>query len=384
MASAFGAPDVAYLDLSNRYASGAVDFAVAISSSGQRFTLGAETLKSRLNGSLADAEVLARGIPSVWIWRVDTEIPTTTSAAAAMQLSAGTTSIGAKLPMASSSTVVITQASPGETVTAANPVLTLAAAYAGARQAGFFVNTSNTLDAAIKYELSRRRATQVVLVGAVPPALLTTLVGMRIASIVIDAATPAALSAKLATSLAPAVGTPVVLVSRQDLPSQPFAVSLAARGRLPLLMVDGGQLSSEVSAYLMAAQPRSATVVGSADALPDAVVAGVSASVSRLTTGDMALASIIVASQYTDTSTVAVVIANARASQAALVVAAASGLPLFYVDAPAAVDSSTSTTTPTPWNLPVEALALVPRLSAFTLVYRVGTDPSAIIALRDA
>ncbi len=384
IAAAFGAPDVAYLDLSNRYASGAVNFAVAISSSGQRFTLGGETLKARLNSGLGDAEVLSRGIPSVWIWRVDTEVPTTSAAAAAMQFSAGTTSIGAKLPMATSTSVVITQASPSDTVTAANPVLTLAAAYAGARQAGLLVNTTNNLDPAVRSELLRRKATQVVLVGPLPPTLVPTLVGLKISVIQIDAPTVPALSVRLATSLGLPAGSPIVLVSRQDLASQPLAVSLAARGRIPLIMLDGGVLSSEVSAYLMSAQPKSTTVVGSAAAIPDVVVAGVTTTVTRLTTSDISSASIIVASQYLDTSTVAVVIASTTAVQAALVVAAASGLPLYYVPALQTVDTSTVTSAATAPTLPVEVLALIPRLPAFTLVYRVQTPAEAISALRNA
>ena len=386
MATAFGAPDVAYLDLSNRYPSGAVDVAVAISSSGQRFTLGAETLKSRLNSGLSDAEVLARGIPSVWMWRVDTEVPTSSAAASAMQMSAGTTSVGARLSGALSSTVVLLQASASDSasVMAADPVLALASAYAGARGAGLFINTGQTLDAAIKNELLRRRTTQVVLVGRVPPTLVTTLVSLRIASINIDAPTASALSVLLARALDPGLRMPIVLVSQQDSRSQPLAVSLAARTHAPLIMLDGGAISSEVSSYVASQQPTSAVVVGSAEVLPDALVAGLATNISRLTTGDLKLAAIVSSSQVFDSSTSAVVVASPLAPMAAQLIAAGSGLPFFYVDPPVPPESTTATAIAMPATvLPDELMALIPRLPAFTLVFRVGVDAPTIARLRN-
>ncbi len=386
LAAAFGAPDVAYLDLSNRYASGAVDVATAISSSGQRFTLGAETLKSRLNSGLSDAEVLARGIPSVWIWRVDTEVPTSSAAASAMQMSAGTTSVGARLPGAISSTVVLLQAAQSDSASAAasNPVLALASAYAGARGAGLFINTGATLDAAIRNELRRRDATQVVLIGRIPPSLVAALVALRIASVSIDAPTASALSVRLADALPPGAGSSVVLVSQQDARSQPLAVSLAARAHAPLLMLDGAAMSSDLSSYLAARAPTSATVVGSADVLPDALVAGLASDVTRLTTSDLTLASIVASSQVFDSSTAAVVVASPQAPTASLLIAAGSGLPCFFIDPPPSAESTTATTIDSAGGLlPDELMALIPRLPALTLVFRVGVDASSIAPLRN-
>ena len=366
VAAAFGAPDVAYLDLSHRYASGAVDTITAISSNGQRFVLGAETFKSRLNRGLADAAVLAQGIPSVWLWRVDTEVPTSSAAAAATQVAAGTTSIAAGLPAATATTIVLVQAST-DTATL-SPVLTLAAAYAGAQRAALLVNTSaNALDAVIKAELQRRKATRVLLVGPVPAGLVSGVAKLGIASTTANAGTPAALSAQLATLAARPVGTPAVVASSVDVRAAALAVSLATRTRRPLLFIDGGVMSGEVSAYVMAAQPAAITVVGAADVVPDAAVAGIGA-VSRLTTGDLVLASVIAASQAPDTATVGIVVANALAPASSSVIAAASGLPLFY-----ATDA-----------LPGEALALVPRLPTLTLVLRVGVDAAVIERLRRA
>ncbi len=365
IATAFGAPDVAYLDLSARYASGAVDTITAYSSTGQRFVLGAETFKSRLNRGLVDATVLAQGIPSVWIWRVDTEVPTKNAAAAAIQVAAGSTSIAAKLPSTLATTAVLVQAT-SETPT--SPTLTLAAAFAGAHQYALLVNGSAAgLDAVLKADLARRKATRVVYVGAIPAGVRAAVLALKIAATSFDAATPAALSAMLAANTGAAPGSPIVVANSGDAAAAGLAVSLAARGRMPLLFVDGGLISSEVSAYVMQAQPSAITVVGSADVVPDAAVAGIGV-VTRLTTADPVLASIIATSQCSDSSTVGVVIANALAPNAAIVIAAASALPFYFVS-----DA-----------LPAEAFALVPRLSRFTLVLRVGVDPLLVQALRRA
>ena len=362
IAKAFGAPDVAYLDLSDRYASGAVNTIAAMSSSGVRYTLGAETFKSRLNSGLVDASVLAQGIPSVWMWRVDTEVPTSSPAAAAIQVAAGTTSIAAKLPAATATTAVIVQ-TPSDSSTA---TLALASAFAGAQGYALLVNSAaNGLDAVIKADLARRKAVKVVFVGSVPTAAKNAVLALKIAASTFDAPTPAALSALLASSAARPAGTPVVVAASGDPAAAALAVSLAARGRLALLFIDGGVMSSEVSAFIMQSQPTSTTVVGAADVVPDAAVAGIG-TVSRLTTGDLALASIIATSQFPETTTVGAVVANPLAPVSSVVIAASSRLPLYF-----AVDA-----------LPGELLALAQRLPAFTLVLRVGVDPLVVQGLR--
>jgi SpoIID/LytB domain protein len=365
IAAAFGAPDVAYLDLGARYGSGAVDTITAVSSNGQHFVLGAETFKSRLNRGLSDGSVLARGIPSVWLWRVDTDVPTSSPAAAAIQVSSGTTSIATRLPAASSPTVVIVQAPTGSQT---SPVLTLAAAFAGTRNYALLVNSSTVgLDPVIRSDLTRRKATKVVFIGPVPAGVRDGVLALKIAATSYDATTPAALSAVLAAGLAVPTGTPIVVAASGDSTAAALAVSLAVRGRQPLLFIDGGQMSSEVSSYIMQVQPGATTVVGAADVVPDVAVAGIG-TVKRLTTGDPVLASIIAASQFSDTATVGVVVANPLAPVGSAVIAAASGLPFYF-----AVDA-----------LPDETLALRLRMPAFTLILRVGVDSLLVQALRRA
>ena len=390
MARAFGAPDVAFLDLSQRYASGAVDVAVAVSSTGQHYRLGAETLKARLNAGLGDGDILTRGIPSVWMWRIDTEVPTTSPADAALQMYAGRTSINAGIPGAVSSTVVIVQS---DTSTAAGrAVLVAAAGYAGAMRAGLLVNTGSGLDPVVRSELRRRPATKVVLVGPVPPALGSGITALRIGITRFVAPTPSALSLLLARAEARPSGTPVVVVASSDTASQSIAVSLAARTGAPLLLTDGPAFTQDASAYLLAQHPSSVTAVGSSDLLPDAMFVGVSGA-SRLTTGDLALASIVAASQRPDPSTSAVVLANTTSDPMACVIAAATGLPLYFVQAPTLTPngdsttvgvSDTSTALVNTLQLPDEVLALVPRLAALTLVFRIGLAPTDITTLRDA
>ena len=402
VARAFGAPDVAYLDLSDRYPSGAVNNAVAVSSTGQRYRIGGETFKARLNVGLGDAEILTRGIPSVWVWRIDTDVPTSTPAAAAIQVFGGRTSINAGIAGALSSTVVLTQA---DTATVdGRAILAAAASYAGVQRVGLLVNGGQSLDPAVKSELRRRRTTRVLIVGPAPAAVTSAILALRIGITPYTAPTPAALSLLLARAEGRPTGTPVVVVASSDVGSQALAVSLAARTRAPLLLTDGPALPSDAAAFMLADQPRTITAVGGADMLPDAMFVGLGTPV-RLSTADPALASTVVASQAPDSSTPAVVLANTLADPSAVVIAAATGLPLYLVHAPlpvpalpgtatgtatvdtatGVVDTATATTAlVSTLQLPGEVLALVPRLPALPLVYRIGLAPTDITALRDA
>ena len=221
VAAAFGAPDVATLDLSDRYASGAVDNAVAISSNGQRFVLGAETFKSRLNQGLQDAEVMARGLPSVWMWRVDEDVDPTSAAAAALDLATSSAVRNIGSAQATSATVVMVQAD------APTSTLALASAYAGAKRYALLVNAGPDLDPTTKAELVRRKAARVVFVG--PTTAQSAVVALKIPTSSITAATAPALSAALAVDQGIPVGTPAVITATGDDVALPLAVNLAVR-----------------------------------------------------------------------------------------------------------------------------------------------------------
>lgn len=359
VAAAFGAPDVVSIDLSDRYASGAVNNAVAIASNGQRFVLGAETFKSRLNKGLQDAEVMARGIPSVWMWRVDEEVDVTAAGTAALDLATSSALRNIKSAQATSSTVVMVQAD------APAAVLALASAYAGLRQFALLVNSGPDLDANLKIELQRRKANRVVFIGATTaqPAVIA----LKIPTSSLTSSTPAALSAALAAELGLPVGRSTVIAASSDDAALPLAVSLAVRMKRPLLFIDGGAISAEVSALVTQLQPASTIVVGSADRVPDTAVAGIG-SVERLTIGDPKLASQLAFTQQFDTQTAAVVTLQPLLPTSTAIVIAGLGYPLVYVED----------------TVPAEARQLANRVTALTMIIRAGVPAAAIADLRNA
>lgn len=359
MAAAFGAPDVVTIDLSDRYASGAVNTAVAISSSGQRFTVGAETLKSRLNRGLQDAEVLSRGLPSVWMWRVEEDVDATSTVTAALDLATSSALRNLGRAQATSTTVVMVQAD------ANTAMLALASAYAGVRGFGLLVNAGPELNPAMRTELTRRKAVRVIFVG--PTTAQGAVTALKIPTSAISAATAAALSAALAVEMGLAAGTPAVIASSSDDAALPLAVNLSTRLRRPLLFIDSGIVAPEVSAVLAQQQPESTIVVGAADRVPDVAVAGIG-TVERLTVGDPKLASVLALTQRLETQTVGIVAMQPLLPTPIAVLVAGLGLPLIYMDeAP-----------------PQEVRELILRAPALTLVVRAGVTPESVTSLRQS
>lgn len=357
IAAAFGAPDVVSIDLSDRYPSGAVNNAVAISSNGQRYVVGAETLKSRLNKGLQDAEVLSRGIPSVWMWRVDERVDDTSPVTAALGLASSSALRNLGSAQALSTSVVLVQSD------APSSTMAVAATYARLRNSALLVNQGSELDPTVRAELVRRKADRVVLVGATTGQ--AAIVALKIPTSVVTAATPAALSAALASDLGLPTGTPAVVAASNDAAAAAVAVNLATRLRRPLLFVDGGAIANEVSAYLAQLQPAGTIVVGAADVVPDAAVAGIGV-VSRLTTGDQRLASVMAFTQMIDTRTTAVVVAQPLLPLSVAIITASLGLPMVFADE----------------RVPDEVFELLRRSPALTLVIRAGVDDAFVADLR--
>ena len=356
VAAAFGAPDVVSIDLSDRYASGAVNTAVAFSSTGQRYVIGAETLKSRLNRGLTDAEVFSRGIPSVWIWKVEEQVDESSAASAALDLATSSALRGIGHPQATNPTVVLLQGQP------AASVLATATAYAATRGFGLLLNPGETLDAGVKAELQRRKATRIVFIG--DTSLQSAMSSLKLASTQVNAADPISLSARLAAELESPAGTGVVVAASADEASLPIAVGLAARLRRPLLFIDG-TVTPEVSAVLARLQPLSTIVVGSADRVPDSAVAGIG-TVERVPTGDRRLAALLILSQRFDVATPAVVIAPTLLPNPIAIILAGLGLPFGYAD-----DA-----------VPTELVDIVRRSPSMTLVVRAGLSDDAVRDLR--
>ena len=357
VASAFGAPDVVSIDLSDRYASGAVNNAVAFSSTGQRYVVGAETLKSRLNRGLSDAQVLSRGIPSVWIWKVEERADDTSVATATRSLAASSALRNLGHPQATASTVVLVSAQ------ATSATIAVASAYAALKGYGLLANAGGVLESTTRTELTRRKATNVVIIGE--PNLGAALDTLKIAHRRIDAADPVSLAAGLALDINAPTGNGVVVASSRDEGSLPIATNLAARLRRPLVFIDAGVISPEVSAVLTRLQPEATIVVGSADQVPDAAVAGLG-TVERLPTGDRRLATVLTLTQRFDTGTAAVVMVPTLLPPSIASVMAGLGLPFAYVDE----------------AVPTELVDLVRRSPALTLIVRAGLPEDLVRELR--
>ena len=328
IAAAFGAPDVMYLDFSDRYPNGAVNNAVAIASNGQRFSLRAATFKSRINAAVGDTTGYTKGLPSSWIWRADEIIPVADPVQTALTIAQTPNLSVVAHPLYKATTVVLVQA-PADPAYA--PEVTAAAAYAGLMKYGLLLYRADGLPADVAKELTSRKATRVVFAGTPPPAVAAAIAAQKIASSTIVGATAVGLSAALATARGLKSGNGLVVAAVQDAKSQPLAVNLAVRTGRTLLLVDANALTPEVAAVLNAVAPAPVFVVGAPSVLPDALFAGVGTA-QRLLTADALLAATIALTHAFDATRTGVALIATTTPVAIGSQLAASGFPLLQSD----------------------------------------------------
>lgn len=140
VASAFGLPDVAALDLSSRTAGGSVDNAVATSSSGQKATISGQTLRSRL------------GLPGAWIRKPVVRIAGGDRYATSVEIG--------KVAAGDTTTVVLASGDSAHLVDGL-----VAAPLAAVKRAPLLLSAVAGLPASVAAEIDRRKATTAFLVG---------------------------------------------------------------------------------------------------------------------------------------------------------------------------------------------------------------------------
>ncbi|MEY4323215.1 MAG: hypothetical protein RL410_996 [Actinomycetota bacterium] len=368
MANIFGLAQVNYLDLSNRYASGALRSVTAYGVSPQGSTVSVTMSASNFRTSMGkdidptDGVDPYDALPSDWAWRLGITFKGADLAEQTMNL-VSQRSLGYAQTAASKSTKAVLVAASEN----ANDVnLFLASAFAGAEGAALYVVRTSGDATRIKTELQSRAITGVTTVGVIDSAVTNALIGASIPVRNITGASASDLSQKLADETNSTSASGVVLVSEQEPAAWPLAVSVAARAAKPLLLVDDGALSPETAQWLTAFSPDSITIVGTSASIPDAVVAGFD-NASRLNTSDLPLASLAALNFGTGTVR-AIAVASADSDINKSVVAASLGLPMFYSDV----------------EIKDEVISWLRRKSLVASIVNVATDESFVQALRYA
>ncbi|MEO6822798.1 MAG: SpoIID/LytB domain-containing protein [Candidatus Nanopelagicales bacterium] len=249
LAAAFGLPDVVSLDLSQRFASGALSKVTATSSGGRTAVLSGGGFASRLS------------LPSTWVWRAAATIssdPVTAVAAAAAARPAW-------------GTIVLAPSAPAAIIDAA-----VAAAFASATSLPYLLTPSTGLAPATRAELVRRKAALVYVVGTIaemPTPVITALTAMKIRVVRLTGVNPTAVSVAVAGRIGAAVGTPAIVVSGGEPATVVSAAAAAGILRRPLLVLPAGAVSvpADVASFLSVRKVASTLLVARTASVPDQV-----------------------------------------------------------------------------------------------------------------
>ena len=330
MANIFGLSEVHYLDLSNRYPSGALKsvtaYGISPLGSSVSVTMSASLFRTSMGKDLDpnDGVDPYDALPSDWTMR--TRI--TMTGADLVEKSANLVSqrsLGFAQTSASKAKIAVLVSAP---TIENDPTVMLAAAFAGTSDAALYLVKSAGDATRVKNELTSRGITSAISVGPIDSAITNSLVSASIPTRNISGVSASDLAANLAAEF-PAV--PGVVLASEDEPSAwPLAVTVAARSNQPLLLVKAGALSPASAQLLTALAPKSITMVGSALDVPDIVVAGFD-NASRVNTSDLPLAALSTLN-FGSNSVRALVATSESAPINDVVVAASLGLPMFYSD----------------------------------------------------
>ncbi len=321
VAAAFSLPDVATLDLSDRFASGALRSVTATSTSGAQSTISGEKFRSSMVSDTGSS------LMSTWVWRSIIKPTALATPGLSEEFIKHRFFEFCKAPGSTATkAVLVSSGAP-----ASPAIITAASAYAAVTGAALIVAKPTNDAARIKALVAAQSINYVVTVGIIDPAITSALSGAKVSWRNIQGATIADLSRKLAVdaSVDPAKG--VVIASSSEPDAWPLAVSLAARAGRPLLFASEKALSPEVVTWLSTTAPGSIYVVGSTTELPDAALAGFS-DVARVTTSDLALASLSLLDRGSVISR-GVILMSSTSDPVSGVLAALSGMPIVYEDA---------------------------------------------------
>jgi SpoIID/LytB domain protein len=321
VAAAFGLPNVATLDLSDRFVSGALKSVTATSTTGQTATISGEKFRSTMVSDTGSS------LMSTWVWR---SIVTPVSAAApglSEEFIRHRFFGFCKAPGSTAKSAVIVSAA-GESGPA---TMAAAASYAAVKGAALIVAKASGDVVRIKALLTAQAITSVVTVGVVDAAITSALTTAKISWRNIQGATLSDLSRRLATDANAPADKGIVIASASEPSAWPLAVSVSARMGRPLLYATEKTLTADVVSWISSASPASIYVVGSTTELPDSALAGF-ADVSRITTSDLPLASLTLLGRG-DVAVRGVILMAGTSDPLKGVLAALSGLPIVYEDA---------------------------------------------------
>jgi SpoIID/LytB domain protein len=309
VAAAFGLTDVVRLDLSARTRGGAVDLAVATSSTGAQAVLPGVTLRSRL------------ALPSAWVRRAAVRLAGVDRWSTAVAVGAQAASSGAGVVLVS-----------GESAHLVDGMV--AAPLARRKGAPVLLATAAGLPAETAREVTRRRATTAWLVGGSAALGSGVEAGLRSLGVTtirrVAGPDRYATAAAVAAEMALTPGGGAVVVNGADLPGALAAAGPAAGAGRPLLLVTSVAVPPATRDALVALAPRGVTVVGSPTQVSPAVV-GTLPSPWRAFGADRYATAAIVARAFAPlvgTSTV-VVASGADASLVDALAAGALGRPVL-------------------------------------------------------
>lgn len=319
LADAFSLPQVATLDFSDRYESGAVRKVTATAPDGRQATITGEAFRVRVKSDTGTT------LNSTWIWRSLVSPRLGSARAAGIDLSADSWLGYVKAPAAAATTAVLVEQRKG----ADGGLFAVAAAHAGAR-GWLLVPVAASGDGnRVKTLLQSRGITAVLEVGELDPDLTAKLAAAKFEVREAFGEELSEVAANLADELPNEANA--VLVSGDEPRAWPLAVSVAARTGAALLLVSAGALPPATSVWLAAHPKSSVLAVGSASAIPDRLLAGLT-SVKRLNTADLAIASRAALALSTQ-AVRAVAVASSSGSVEGSMTVAALGFPLLYPDA---------------------------------------------------
>ena len=274
VAAAFGLADVDRLDLSKRYASGALQSATAWSSKGTSATISVGAFVSRL------------ALTSNWVTRAATTYPGDATTAA---VSIGRTTANA------ARTVVI---APSANVAVSYALI--AAPLARSKGAPLLLTPAAGLSSAVAADLKRRGATKAYLVGGsavLSKGVTHDLVALGVVPMRLAGANAADVSVEVAKAMGTAHASPVFAASAEDPSATLVAAAPAASLKRPLLLVGSSAVAPAVRSYLKALAPISTVLVGGVNSASASVLKALPNS-SRVGGADSASTSVLVAHRY--------------------------------------------------------------------------------------
>ncbi|MEN9711454.1 MAG: hypothetical protein RL441_1446, partial [Actinomycetota bacterium] len=321
VAAAFGLPNVATLDMSDRFASGALRSVTATSTTGAQTTISGEKFRGTMVSDTGSS------LMSTWVWR-SIVTPTSKAAPGLSEEFIKDRFFGFCKAPGSTAKKAVLVSGIGE---AGPAIVTAAASYAAVTGAALIV-TKNSGDATrIKTLLAAQAIASVAIVGTIDSAITSAMTTAKISWRVIQGSTLSDLTRRLATDAAVSADKGIVVASASEPAAWPLAVSVSARTGRPLLFATNKALSADVVSWISSASPASIYVVGSTAEIPDAALAGF-ADVSRVTTSDLPLASLALLGRSAVTVR-GVILMSASSDPLTGVIAAISGMPIVYEDA---------------------------------------------------